>query len=239
VLPNEIPVVLAIQRLAVEQLHPGQHLHPDWPLLREYPLSSELLVFSQLWCDGNGRWQIAAKGAPEAIAQLCHLAPVASGFEGAPRHPELGPAAADAPAETVHDYLFEPIGLLGLADPLRPEVAAAIARARAAGVRVVMITGDAPLTARSIAEQAGLPPGPVLCAADLERLTASDRRGCLQRVSVFARVLPHQKLQLVQALQAAGEVVAMGGGARPWPVKRPTCTGPWATPWPSICRSPP
>jgi Ca2+-transporting ATPase len=223
----------AIERLALAELGQSEHLHPDWPLLREYPLATDLLVFSQLWCDAAGRGAIAAKGAPEAIAQLCHLPPersalllqaadglagqglrvlaVATGLEGAPRHPELGPAAETAPAATVHDYLFEPIGLVALADPLRPEVPAAIARARGAGVRVVMISGDAPLTARSIADQAGLPPGPVLCGADLQGLEAGKRLAGLGQVTVFARVLPQQKLQIVQALQAAGEVVAMTG----------------------------
>jgi hypothetical protein len=59
--------------LAVAQLQQSEHLHPDWPMLREYPLSPDLLVFSQLWRTADGGWQIAAKGAPEAIAQLCHL----------------------------------------------------------------------------------------------------------------------------------------------------------------------
>jgi Ca2+-transporting ATPase len=253
----------AIERLAQAELQQSEHLHPDWPLLREYPLSSDLLVFSQLWSAAGGRWQIAAKGAPEAIAKLCHLSPegsarllqaadglagqglrvlaVASGLDGAPRHPALvcdslaagsgaedrslseqgsprhkpGAGTDDQPADVVHDYLFEPIGLVGLADPLRPEVPAAIALARGAGVRVVMITGDAPLTARSIADQAGLPAGPVLSGSDLQALEAGRAAGPegdgLAQVSVFARVLPQQKLQIVRALQAAGEVVAMTG----------------------------
>lgn len=228
----------AIERLAFEQLQQSEHLHPEWPLLREYPLSPDLLVFSQLWCAEGGGWQIAAKGAPEAIVQLCHLPPersapllqaadqlaaqglrvlaVASGLDGAPRHPHLQETTAvGRPPEDVHDYLFEPIGLVGLADPLRPEVPAAIALARGAGVRVVMITGDAPLTARSIADQAGLPAGPVLSGSDLQALEAghpAQPMGAgLAEVSVFARVLPQQKLQIVRALQAAGEVVAMTG----------------------------
>ena len=228
----------AIERLAFEQLQQSEHLHPDWPLLREYPLSPDLLVFSQLWSAEGGGCQIAAKGAPEAIVQLCHLPPersapllqaadqlaaqglrvlaVASGLDGAPRHPHLQETTAvGRPPEDVHDYLFEPIGLVGLADPLRPEVPAAIALARGAGVRVVMITGDAPLTARSIADQAGLPGGPVLSGSDLQALEAGHPAVAigagLAEVSVFARVLPQQKLQIVRALQAAGEVVAMTG----------------------------
>ena len=64
---------MAIQRLADAELRHSEHLHPDWPLAREYPLQPDLLVFSQLWSDGAGQPHLAAKGAPEAVAQLCHL----------------------------------------------------------------------------------------------------------------------------------------------------------------------
>jgi Ca2+-transporting ATPase len=224
---------LAIQRLANAELGGSEHLHPDWPLQRDYPLQPELLVFSCLWKDGAGQWQLAAKGAPEAIAGLCHLPPaqaaalqgaadqlarrglrvlaVARGLDGAALHQRPEGLGQGQPPADLHDFLFEPIGLVGLADPLRPEVPEAIAAAQAAGVRVLMITGDGPLTARSIADQAGLPPGPVLCGAELETLSPAQLALGLQEVSVFARVMPQQKLQLVRALQASGQVVAMTG----------------------------
>jgi len=224
---------LAIQRLANDQLKGSEHLHPDWPLPREYPLTSDLLVFSQLWRAGEDNSQLAAKGAPEAIADLCHLPAeparalltaadrlagqglrvlaVAQGLGGSRLHGgEPVSARGEAPSN-VHDFLFEPLGLIALADPLRADAAAAIATARSAGVRVVMITGDGPVTARSIADQAGLPAGPVLCGADLADLDPAGLAEQLTSVSVFARVMPQQKLLLVQALQAAGEVVAMTG----------------------------
>jgi Ca2+-transporting ATPase len=233
---------LAIQRLAAEHLRNSEHLHPDWPLEREYPLQANLLVVSRLWRDARGRGRLAAKGAPEAIADLCHLTPeaarslqqaadqlaaeglrvlaVARGLEGIPRHG--GTEASGTPPADPHDFLFEPVGFLGLADPLRPDVPQAIATAQRAGVRVVMITGDGPVTARAIADQAGLPPGPVLCGADLPAqagessaagtaLSASALSASVAAVSVFARVLPQQKLELVGALQAGGAVVAMPG----------------------------
>jgi len=220
---------LAIQRLASDALQHSDHLHPDWPLAREYPLQSDLLVFSQLWHDGADRPHIAAKGAPEAVAQLCHLDPTASaallgtadglaaqglrvlavarGLDGTPLHPEC----TGGTATSVHDYLFEPVGLIGLADPLRGEVPSAIASAHGAGLRVVLITGDAPQTACAIAQQAGMAEGPVLTGADLAALSPGALAEQVGQVSVFARVLPQQKLQLVQALQARGEVVAMTG----------------------------
>ena len=228
---------LAIQRLAAEHLRNSEHLHPDWPLEREYPLQANLLVVSRLWRDARGQGRLAAKGAPEAIADLCHLTPeaaqglqqaadqlaaeglrvlaVARGLEGIPRHG--GSEASGAPPADPHDFLFEPVGFLGLADPLRPDVPQAIATAQRAGVRVVMITGDGPVTARAIADQAGLPPGPVLCGADLPaQAGGSSAAGAalmasVAAVSVFARVLPQQKLELVRALQAGGAVVAMTG----------------------------
>jgi len=225
---------LAIQRLAADHLQGSEHLHPDWPLEREYPLQADLLVVSRLWRDGQGQGRLAAKGAPEAIANLCHLEPeaarrlleaadrlaaeglrvlaVARGLEGIPCHGG-SEASGDPPADP-HDFLFEPVGFLGLADPLRPDVPQAIATAHRAGVRVVMITGDGPITARAIADQAGLPPGPVLCGADLPALAdgaGAELLASVASVPVFARVLPQQKLELVRALQAGGAVVAMTG----------------------------
>jgi Ca2+-transporting ATPase len=224
---------LAIQRLAADHLGGTEHLHPDWPLEREYPLQSDLLVFSRLWHDGDGGLRLAAKGAPEAIADLCHLdagqttallaaanglaarglrvLAVARGLDGVPVHEGQPSAGGGALPDHVHGYLFEPVGFLALADPLRQEVPVAIATARGAGVRVVMITGDSPVTARSIADQAGLPPGPVLSGPELDALTPQELAVSIREVAVFARVMPQQKLQLVRALQAAGEVVAMTG----------------------------
>ena len=224
---------LALQRLAQAHLQGSEHLHPEWPLQKDYPLQSDLLVYSQLWRDGQGTWQLAAKGAPEAIASLCHLEAksrqellaaadslasqglrvlaVATGVDGVQLHGGQSAASQGAPPADVHDYLFEPVGLVGLADPLRADVPQAIAIARRAGVRVVMITGDGPVTARSIADQAGLPGGPVLSGPDLEGMAPERLKELVARVSVFARVMPQQKLQLVRALQAAGEVVAMTG----------------------------
>ena len=227
---------LAIQRLAADHLQGSEHLHPDWPLEREYPLQTNLLVVSRLWRDARGQGRLAAKGAPEAIADLCHLEPeaarrflqaadrlaaeglrvlaVARGLDGIPRHGGSGSEVSGDPPADPHEFLFEPVGFLGLADPLRQDVPQAIATAQRAGVRVVMITGDGPVTARAIADQAGLPPGPVLCGADLPALAdgaGTDLIASVATVPVFARVLPQQKLELVRALQAGGAVVAMTG----------------------------
>jgi len=127
----------------------------------------------------------------------------------------LGVARATFDGETwpdsQRDFAFEFLGLIGLADPLRASVPAAIAECRSAGIRVVMITGDYPATARAIARQAGL------AADDLvsgEALGAMDDALLAQRVrtaTVFARIMPEQKLRIVEALKTNGEVVAMTG----------------------------
>jgi Ca2+-transporting ATPase len=104
------------------------------------------------------------------------------------------------------------VGLVGLADPVRPTVPDAIRECYAAGIRVIMITGDYPATARSIARQVGLvSPDECLTGPDLDRLDDADLQRRLRAVSVCARVVPEQKLRLVNALKANGEVVAMTG----------------------------
>jgi Ca2+-transporting ATPase len=107
-------------------------------------------------------------------------------------------------------FTFE--GLLGFLDPVRVEVPAALAVAREAGVAVVMVTGDYPLTARVIAAQAGFDlSGGVLTGADIAEMSFPVLRQRIKSVRVFARVKPEQKLLLVEAFKANGEVVAMTG----------------------------
>ncbi|MEN9420184.1 MAG: hypothetical protein RI988_3805 [Pseudomonadota bacterium] len=201
----------------------GQHLHPQWRLEREYPLSAQLLAMSQAWTDEAGVRHVAAKGAPEAVLELCHAGPqeraavmarvqalaeeglrvlaVAEGrFEG------------EAPAERAHDVPFVWLGLLGFRDPLRASVPEAVAQARSAGIAVAMITGDHAATALAIAREAGLDVGAgALRGDDLERLDDAALAQAVRTVRVYARVSPAQKLRLVQALQRNGETVAMTG----------------------------
>ena len=192
-------------------------------LVRGYGLSANLLAVTQVWrLPGASRLSVAAKGAPEAIMELCRLDPAAAATIRATVEAMAGRGMrmlgvahaefAEAPLpETPRDYAFKWAGLVGLADPLRPEVPDAIAECRSAGIRVVMITGDYPTTARAIARAAGLPDDPVLTGAQLSRLSDSELAAQVGTVSVFARILPEQKLRIVEALQSQGEVVAMTG----------------------------
>jgi Ca2+-transporting ATPase len=202
----------------------SEHLHPAWSLAREYPLVPGLLAVSQAWHTGDGgETVVACKGAPEAVVDLCHLpAPererllTEAGVLAAQGLRVLAVARGVAPGTGLppehHDLDFTFVGLLGFEDPLRPTVPAAVAECRAAGVRVVMITGDAPATASAIASGAGLAsPGRVLTGPELDALDDAALALRVHEVNVFARVVPEQKLRLVNALKARGEVVAMTG----------------------------
>ena len=190
-------------------------------LAHAYALRPELLAMSNVW-EGIDGLTIAAKGAPEAVAGLCRLsrasrdrmmaaveAMAARGIR------VLAVATATPPnrhwAASQVEYHYELTGLVGLADPLRPSVPVAVAECRSAGIRVVMITGDHAATARSIATQAGIADGDVLTGADLSALDDAQLAERLTTVTVFARIMPEQKLRIVQAFKADGEIVAMTG----------------------------
>lgn len=218
------PMDRALKELGKLYLADTEHLHDDWALVREYPLSQKLLALSRVWRSRDGEdYVIGAKGAPEAIADLCHLdeaqlralsRPITAlaneGFR------VLGAARsrfkqADLPIEQ-HDFDFEFLGLVGLTDPVRPTVPAAIKECYSAGIRVVMITGDYPGTAVNVARQIGLTPSDeVITGPELDELSDGDLQSRVETANIFARVVPEQKLRLVNALKANGEIVAMTG----------------------------
>jgi len=127
----------------------------------------------------------------------------------------LGVARASFAGQTwpqsQHDFSFEFLGLVGLADPLRKSVPYAVSECRSAGIRVVMITGDYPATARAIARQAGLDAVDVVTGEELDKLSEAELARRVRMATVFARILPEQKLRIVNALKANGEIVAMTG----------------------------
>jgi Ca2+-transporting ATPase len=166
---------------------------------------------------------VAAKGAPEAVAALCHLsseqekivlqqaeALATRGLRVLAVAKALHPIDQAWP-NTQHDFDFEWLGLIALADPLRPEVAAAVDQCHRAGIRVIMITGDHPRTAIAIARQAGLEPTGVLTGDEIASMDQTTLNSRIQLMNVFARIKPHQKLALVESLKKQGEIVAMTG----------------------------
>jgi P-type Ca2+ transporter type 2C len=190
-------------------------------LVRAYGLRPELLAVTQVWQDDDGL-VVAAKGAPEAIAGLCR----ASADEIAAVKASVDAMAADGLRllgvararfaggelpEDPHGFSFEYLGLVGLADPLRASVRDAVAECRSAGIRVVMITGDYPATARAIADQTGLESSQIMTGEDLQRHADAELAQHVKAVTVFARIMPEQKLRIVNALKANGEIVAMTG----------------------------
>ena len=196
----------------------------DLTLVHSVGLRPGLLAMWNLWegQEHGGQLTVAAKGAPEAIAELCHLdgeakAAMESAAHSLAEHGirVLGVASATADpadvAEDHHAHDFTLLGLVGLSDPLRAGVPEAVAQCREAGIRVVMITGDYAPTARAIAAAAGIANGEVMMGEAVAALSDCELAEQIERVTVFARTMPEQKLRIVTALKAAGEVVAMTG----------------------------
>jgi Ca2+-transporting ATPase len=218
------PMEKALRELGHYYLSGTEHLHDDWVLVREYPLSNELLALSLVWQSPDGEdYVIAAKGAPEAIFDLCHFdeAQLDRNSEEVIKLANQGLRVlgiarssfklADLPTEQ-HDFDFEFLGLVGLADPVRPTVSSAIKECYSAGIRVIMITGDYPGTAQNIAAQIGLSPrDEIITGAELDRMDDPELQRRIKSVNIFARVVPEQKLRLVTALRENGEIVAMTG----------------------------
>ena len=218
------PMEKALRELGRQSLSDTEHLHDNWTLVQEYPLSQQLLAMSRVWKSPDSRrYVIAAKGAPEAVADICHLdetqvrdlseqinVMAAEGLR------IIGVAKADfmqkdLPGEQ-HEFTFHFVGLIGFADPVRSGVAESIRECYNAGIRVVMITGDYPVTAWNIAAQIGLRQGEgVITGPELEKMHNSELQDRIRKVNIFARVVPEQKLSIVNALKANGEVVAMTG----------------------------
>jgi P-type Ca2+ transporter type 2C len=218
------PMEKALRELGVVELATTEHLHDSWNMTAEYPLSRELLALSHVWSDPDGKgYIIAAKGAPEAVADLCHLGAVErsvikSGTEAMAKAGlrVLGVAKSSYRREGLptsqHDFDFSFVGLVGLEDPIRESVPAAIRECYGAGIRVIMITGDYPSTASTIASRIGLKdPDRVITGPELEAMKPEDLALRIRETNIFARVVPEQKLRIVEALKANGEVVAMTG----------------------------
>jgi Ca2+-transporting ATPase len=218
------PMESAIGAAGRHLLAGTEHLHAEWTLVDDYPLSPEMLAMSRVWQSPDRRDRlIAAKGAPEAIVDLCHMdadqgARVAAQVRAMARDGlrVLGVARAVFGAASLprlqHDFEFRFLGLVGLEDPVRPEVPRAIAECREAGIRVVMMTGDHSATAISVARQAGLrADADVITGPELAALSDQALAERLARTHIFSRVQPDQKLRLVRAFSARGDVVAMTG----------------------------
>ena len=190
--------------------------------VEEFPVIKERLAYIHIWRAKDYLFA-AAKGAPEHIAKLSGLSEaelqviterVHSAGDRGLRVLAVATARLEKRSEGVDlDELdFEFLGLAFLKDPIREGVSQAVAECVTAGIRTVMITGDHPTTARSIAAEIGLKePKKVLTGSDLAEMSEEELAEQIKECQVFARVTPGDKLRLIRALQSNGEVVAMTG----------------------------
>jgi len=227
------PTEGALKLAALDAGLDAARLEARYPRVGEVPFSSERKLMSTLHADGERR-VLMTKGAPDILLARCtqeeidgrrvpltaqRRAAIHSAIEGlaAKALRPLGLARRELPADAAPGAGLERelvwLGTVGLIDPPRPEAAAAVRTARAAGVRVVMMTGDHPATARAIAAEVGIAPrdARVVLGSELAAMPPQDLAAAAASVNVFARVSPEHKLALVRALHARGEVVAMTG----------------------------
>lgn len=221
------PMDLAIHEVVKKQLVRGSSNPPTGELVRSYGLRPDLFVVANVYSESPAGGAVAyAKGAVEAIAELCHLSAnqltdiqaqadqlANEGIRvlGLAKTGLLTAAQVNGLPDSPREFSFEYNGLIGFSDPLRPNVPAAVAECRSAGIRVVMITGDYPVTARAIAGQAGIDHAQVLTGDEIESMTDEHLALQVKSTSVFARIRPNQKLRIVQSLKANGDIVAMTG----------------------------
>ena len=226
------PIDGALAALATKGCCPLESTERAEPRVREFAFDSTRRRMSTVHRTSSGEFEVLTKGCSESVLPLCNT--VREGVETVPFDERRRAGMVGAVESLGHEGLrvlalahrltptapatlataeanLELLGLVGIADPLHPEVPEAVARCHLAGIRVLMLTGDHPATARIVADKAGLPPGDPVLGSDLPvdgEALASLLSG---PVSVFARITPDQKLRIARALQARGEVVAMTG----------------------------
>ena len=221
------PMDLAVHALATAPSGANIASFADSSLIRAYGLRPDLFAVANVVSGpGDGSATAYAKGALEAIGELCdlsaeRLAEIRVQVDGlAYAGVRVLGVAKTAPIKAVHEptlpdsprgLQFEYVGLIGFADPLRLTVPSAVAECRSAGIRVVMITGDYPVTARAIGRQAGLDATEALNGDEIETMSDERLATLVKSTSIFARIRPNQKLRIVQCLKANGEIVAMTG----------------------------
>lgn len=222
------PMEQAIQSFGHTKLSGTEHLHDDSSPEFQYELSPDIMAMTRIYSDINPTvYLLATKGSPEAVIDLCHLsetkrchlqrqvnAMAERGLRvlGVARGELQMNGAAPKWPQSQHDFDFTFLGLIGFIDPPRPEVPAAIAECRNAGIRILMLTGDHPHTARAIAKEVGFSENVEVILGDEIALLDNDTLSCrLKQVDVCARMKPEHKLRLVQLLQKSGNIVAMSG----------------------------
>lgn len=222
------PMEKAIQSFGHERLGGTEHLHDQCSPEFQYDLSPDIMAMTRIYSDIEPSLHLlATKGSPEAITDLCHLsesrrneihsqveAMASRGLRvlGVAKGELLSSGNEPVWPKTQHDFDFTFLGLIGFIDPPRPEIPDAIAECRSAGIRILMLTGDHPATARAIAKQVGLSESAnVITGDEMSQLRDEDLLLRLKTTDICARLQPEQKLYLVRLLQQNGNVVGMTG----------------------------
>lgn len=196
-------------------------IYKNQQIIKEYPLEDDSLSIVHVWGDNNIAKTVALKGAPEAVFNLCHLDDdIKTRFENDVKKlaskglrviaVAKGKAKVEMPVDR-HDFKFEFLGLVGLVDPIRTEVIPAIKICKEAGIRVIMLTGDYPETAVRVAKNIGLDWQHTITGEEFEKMSEVDRAKSIKAISVFSRVRPANKLAIIKALKANGDIVSMTG----------------------------
>lgn len=210
---------------ALNEIEPSNYQElQNYQEIKEYPLTDELRAMAKVWkLPDKTDYLVSLKGSPEAVIKLCALNSeeielilnqVSDLAEEGLR--VLGVAYCEVVPnvlpEKMTDLLFHYLGLIGLADPIRETVPEAVKMCYKAGIRIIMITGDYIGTAKAIGKQIGLKNvDNIIVGSELDQMTDLELAEKCKQVSIFARVVPHQKLRIVQALKANKEIVAMTG----------------------------
>jgi len=227
------PTEAALLRAAMESGIDHKKLTSAFPRIDEIPFLSENLFMATLHSSGDKRW-VYVKGAPEKILSMCSSVLLSQGpvpIESSHREQisqtleqmtqkALRIIAMAYVEETPHSHSLKIehlqgrlifAGMAGMIDPPRKEAIESIATCKKAGIQVMMITGDNPSTASTIAKDLGIASSKVITGRELESINDEDLKEILKEVFVFARVEPLQKLRIVKALQSLGHIVAMTG----------------------------
>ena len=207
------PLELALLKFAAENEIDVENERASFERVSAVPFDSSY-KFMRVTVTENGRPVSYLKGAPEVLLERSTL----SADERERMHATIEAAAAEGSRmlalgrrDGEGEDNIEFLGFVEIWDPPRPEVRGAIASARGAGIKVIMATGDHPETARAVASEIGIPEGETLVGTEISGLPEGDLRAAVREANVFARVTPEQKMRLVEALLANGEIVAMTG----------------------------
>lgn len=218
------PIEKELNKMGNLYLKDSENKYKGFELIKEYPLSKKMLALSHVWQSENKNdLVITSKGAPEAVLELCHadekqkqdvLEKVKEMSNKGMRVLGVSKAVfsgSNLPTDQ-HDFKFEFAGLLGFIDPVRASAPGAVKEVYEAGMRVIMITGDYPGTAQYVAKKIGIKnPEEFLTGEDLDKMSHLELREKIKTVNIFARIVPEQKLLIVNALKANNEIVAMTG----------------------------